>query len=250
MIYGMYQSAAGMLVNEYRQDVLANNLANAETVGFKRDIATFAQRLRASEAGRRHGPTNDLMEALSGGVWLAQTATDFSEGAFVRTDNPLDVALAGPGFLRVAAQGREYLTRDGRLMMSPDGWLISAADGATVLGQAGQPIRVNPRGGEVSIDENGRITQGNIRVGRLGVVDVRNYETLRKAGAGRFFADDVELAPAPAKVISGVTESSGVEPIQELVTMIEASRAYQLNAQMLSLQDQSAGRLINVVAAR
>jgi flagellar basal-body rod protein FlgF len=250
MIYGLYQSAAGMLVNEYRQDVLANNLANAETVGFKREIATFAERLRASEAGRRRGPSNDLMEALSGGVWLARTTTDFSEGAFVRTDNPLDVALAGPGFLRVVSQGRECLTRDGRMMMDPDGWLVSATDGAAILGQAGQPIRLNPRGGEVAIDENGRIKQGKVTVGRLGMVDVKDYATLRKAGASRFFADDVQLAPAPAKVIPGVTESSGVEPIKELVTMIEASRAYELNAQMLSLQDQSAGRLINAVAAR
>jgi len=250
MIYGMYQSAAGMMVNEYRQDVLANNLANAETVGFKREIATFAERLRASEAGRREGPTNNLMEALSGGVWLARTATDFSEGAFVRTDNPLDVALAGPGFLRVAADGREYLTRDGRMVMNSDGWLVSVVDGAAILGRAGQPIRLHPRGGEISIDEDGRIAQGGRRVAQLALVDVKDYETLRKAGAGRFSAENLELTSSPANVISGVMESSGVEPVKELVTMIEAARAYQLNAQMLSLQDQSAGRLINAVAAR
>jgi flagellar basal-body rod protein FlgF len=248
MIYGLYQSAAGMLVNEYRQDVLANNLANAETVGFKREIATFAERLRASEAGRRDGPTNELMEALSGGVWLARTATDFSEGAFIRTENPLDIALAGSGFLRVAAQGREYLTRDGRMMMDADGWLVLAADGAAVLGQGGQPIRLNPRGGESSIDEDGRIRQDGATVGWLALVDVKNHDALRKAGAGRFSADDTEFTPAAAEVISGVTESSGVEPVKELVTMIEAAHAYQLNAQMLSLQDQSAGRLINAVS--
>lgn len=250
MIYGLYQSAAGMMVNEYRQDVLANNLANAGTVGFKREIATFAERLRASEAGRRHGPTNDLMEALSGGVWLAQTQTDFTEGAFIRTDNPLDVALTGPGFLLVAANGREYLTRDGRMVMDADGWLVSAVDGAAILGRAGQPIRLNPRGGQITIDEDGRIKQNKLHVGQLALVDVTNYQTLRKAGAGRFSADNIELSPSAAKVYSGVMENSGVEPIKELVTMIEAARAYQFNAQMLSLQDQSAGRLINAVGAR
>jgi len=248
MIYGLYQSAAGMMVNEYRQDVLANNIANGETVGFKREIASFAERLRASEAGRRSGPTNDLMEALSGGVWLARTDTDFGEGAFVRTDAPLDVAIAGPGFLRVGANGQEYLTRDGRMAMNADGWLVSAADGALILGQAGQPVRLNPRGEPPSIDEDGRISQGNVTVNRLGLVDVDDYHKLRKAGAGRFVLGDARLTGSAARLESGFIESSGVEPIQELVTMIGAARAYQLNAQMLTLQDQTAGRLINVVA--
>lgn len=248
MIYGMYQSAAGILVNEYRQNVLANNLANADTVGFKRDVATFAERLRASQAGRRQGPTNDLMEDLSGGTWLARTHTDFSEAAFVKTDNPLDVALAGPGFLRVAASGREYLTRDGRMMLDADGWLVSAVDGASILGHAGQPIRLSPRGGAISIDQEGRIQQSNVTVARLGVVDVADYDGLRKAGAGRFSAEGVGLRRSPAKVIPNFIESSGVQPLKELVTMIEAARTYQINAQMVSLQDQTAGRLINAVA--
>jgi len=248
MIYGLYQSAAGMLIGEYQQDVLANNLANAETVGFKRDIATFAERLRASEAGRRQGPTCGLLESLTGGVWLGQTTTDFSEAQFIRTDNPLDVALAGPGFLRVAADGRQYLTRDGRLVMDAGGWLVSAADGAAVLGQAGQPIRLNPRGGAARIDEDGRIEQDGVTAGRLGIVDVADYGALRKAGHGRFAADGAALRGSPAKVISGAIEGSGVQPVRELVAMIEAARAYQLNAQMVSLQDQTAGRLINAVA--
>ncbi len=248
MIYGLYQSAAGMMVNEYRQDVLANNLANAETVGFKREIASFAQRLRASEAGRRDGPSNDLMKSLSGGIWLARTHTDFSEGASIKTDNPLDVLITGEGFLRVSADGQEYLTRDGRMLMDADGWLVSAADGASILGQAGQPIRLNPRGGEIVIDQDGRIRQGKLMVGRLGLVNVDNDQALRKAGAGRFELGGATLTRSLAKITKGCVESSGVEPIKELVTMIEASRAYQLNAQMLSLQDQSAGRLINAVA--
>ena len=98
MIYGLYQSAAGMMVNEYRQNVLANNIANAETVGFKREMTSFAERLLASEAGRREGPSKDLMEALSGGIWLGRTDTDFSAGAAIKTDNPLDVMITGSGF--------------------------------------------------------------------------------------------------------------------------------------------------------
>ncbi len=249
MIYGLYQSAAGMMVNEYRQNVLANNLANAETVGFKRDVATFAERIPAARAGRRRGESNDLLRTLTGGTWLARTATDFAEGAMIRTERPLDVALAGPGFLRVRAGGKEYLTRDGRMVMTPEGRLVSATDGAQVLGRAGQPIVLNPRGGQVTIDEDGRILQGGHPVSWLGVVDVQDYDRLRKVGAGRFLAQDAKPTRAPAKVMAGFVENSGVEPVRELVNMIEASRAFQFNAQMVTLQDQSAGRLINMVAS-
>ncbi len=249
MIYGLYESAAGMMVNEYRQNVLANNIANADTVGFKRDVATFAERLTAAEAGRRRGTTKELLESLGGGTWLGRTQTDFSEGRLVRTEEPLDVAIAGPGFLRIEKDGRQLLTRDGRLMIAPDGRLVAATDGAAVLGRAGQPILLNPRGGPVEIDEDGRIRQDGQMVGWLGLVDAGNYQALRKAGAGRYEADPRQLRRSVAKVIPGFLESSGVEPIGELVAMIEASRAFQFNAQMLTLQDQTAGRLINVVAA-
>ena len=248
MIYGLYQSAAGMLVNEYRQDVIANNLANAETVGFKRELATFAERMPASEAGMRQGPSNELLNPLTGGVWLSRTHTDYSEGSMVRTENPLDVALAGSGFLRVMANGEEQLTRDGRMLMDTTGRLVSVTDGADVLSITGQPIRLNPRGGEIAIDEDGRIQQDGHTVARLGVVDVDNYNALRKTGAGRFSAEGTTLTESPAKVMAEYTEHSGVEPIRELVAMIEASRAYSFNGQMVSLQDQAASRLISTVA--
>ena len=88
MIYGTYQSAAGMMVNEYRQNVIANNIANAETTGFKRQMAVFAERVPASEGDRRHGPSSELLRPLTGGLWLGRTETDFSVGAVVKSDNP------------------------------------------------------------------------------------------------------------------------------------------------------------------
>lgn len=248
MIYGLYNSAAGMMTQEHRQDVFANNLANADTAGFKRDIAVAAERLRASQAGVREGPTNPLLESLSGGVWLGKTHTDFSEANLTRTEQSTDVALAGPGFLMVRKNGADLLTRDGRMLPDADGWLRAATDGAHVLGQGGEPLRVNPHGGAITIDEDGRVMQGGATVGRLALVNPRDYDALRKVGASRFAAGDMELDAAPARVMPGMIENSGVRPVQELVSMIAASRAYQLNAQMITLQDQSAGRLINAVA--
>src|SRR5262245_15650011 len=177
-----------MMAQEYRQDVIANNLANAETVGFKREIASIAERRRADEAGVRHGPSDRLLDTLTGGAWLGRTDTDHSEGPFQHTGNPLDVAIDGPGFLRVETGRGELLTRDGRMTMDAYGMLVATTDGAPVLSTAGIPIRVNPRGGQVFINEIGEVEQDGAIRGRLCLVDVPNYAALQKAGAGRFSA--------------------------------------------------------------
>lgn len=249
MIYGLYQSAAGMMVNEHRQDVLANNIANAETPGFKRQIASFAERIRADHAGVRHGASDPRLDALTGGLWLAQTRTDFSEGTLTPTGQPTDVALAGPGFFEVETERGRFLTRDGRFTTLPDGQLVSVTDGARVLGVGGGPLRINPRGGDISISEDGRVQQDNVSVGELSVVDVADYNALRQTEKGRFVVPQgLATKKSDAAVVQNQIESSGSQPMQELVSMIEASRAYQLNAQMASLQDQSLGRLIAAVS--
>lgn len=248
MIYGLYNSAAGMMTNEYRQAVLANNLANAETVGFKRDVAIMAERLPAAQAGQREGPSDPSLAGLTGGLWLGRTYTDFSDGAKVPTENPLDVALDGPGFLAVSDGGQTLFTRDGRLMVDRLGLLVAVSDGAAVLGQGGAPIHVNPLGGPVSIDDYGHVQQDGARVGELAIVDFDDYDALQKVGDGRIAAPEgVAARPGAALLQAGYTESSSVEPLIELVNMIEASRAYQMNAQMVSLQDQTLGRLIAVI---
>ena len=219
MIYGLYNSAAGMATNEYRQAVLANNLANADTVGFKRDIPVFAERAPAWLAGDRSGPSAPDLAGLSGGLWLGRTCTDFGEASKVKTDNPLDVALDGPGFLSVAADGQRRLTRDGRMRLDTQGRLVAVSDGAPILGR-----------------------------GELDLADVTNHAALQKVGEGRYATPDENLRPSPANVYSGYTESSGVKPVSELVSMIDASRAYQLNAQMISVQDQTLGRLVTLIS--
>ncbi|MGE0481718.1 MAG: flagellar hook-basal body protein [Phycisphaerae bacterium] len=249
MIQGLYQSAAGMLTNEYRQSVVANNLANADTVGFKRDIATLAERLPAARAGERNGPSNEALDALSGGVWLGRTYTDFSPGAFQTTDNPLDLALEGPGFFAVEKDGQRLYTRDGRIVRDPAGRLLSAADGAAILDEGGRPIVVNPHAPPPFIDETGALWQNGATVGRVGVFDFEHPGALQKAGASRFSAGEQTPLRVYPGVRGGHVELSGVQPVSELVSMIEASRAYQLNAQMITLQDQAAGRLITFVAS-
>ncbi|MFH1747511.1 MAG: flagellar hook basal-body protein [Planctomycetota bacterium] len=248
MIYGLYNSAAGMMTNEYRQNVIANNLANADTVGFKQQVAVFAERQPESVSGPRQGPSAPDLAALSGGLWLGRTYTDHGAGSLVYTDRSQDLALEGPGFLVVEDQGQQLYTRDGRLIKDADGYLRSAADGVAILGTGGVPIRMNPHGSQPTFDEDGRVLQDNLVVGRLAIVDFDNYEQLQPAGHGRFTAGEAETISSPARVRPGYVENSGVAPIKELVSMMETSRAYQINAQMLTLQDQSIGQLIRTIA--
>lgn len=247
MIYGLYQSAAGMMVNEYRQDVIANNIANAETVGFKRDLSSFRERLPARDADVRQGPRHQLLDEMTGGIWLGETVTDYAEGTLRRTDQPLDVALSGPGFLQVRAEnGETLLSRDGRMMPDPTGFLVSVTDGAPLVGVGGAPIRIDRRGGAVTIDQNGRVQQDGISRGQLAVHNPLNYDGLTKIGASRFRADasGTEQLVRP-QLMQGFVEDSGVEPVREMTNMMEAARAYQLNAQMITLQDQSLARLLS-----
>ena len=103
MIYGLYLSATGVLANSYRQDVIANNLANAETVGFKRDLATFVERPNASDPTAQLSGS-DPLASLSGGMWARPTHVDPAQASMKSTGNSTDVAIEGKGYFLVQPQ--------------------------------------------------------------------------------------------------------------------------------------------------
>ncbi len=247
VIYGLYQSAAGMLVNQYRQDVIANNLANVDTAGYKRDVATFSERL--VEASTRSGATrNPLLDDMTGGVWVNRTATDWSTGAADVTGNGLDAMIDGKGFFAVdAADGVRY-TRDGQFSLDAQGRLVTVNEGLPVLDEQGSPIYVPDDARDVRLTSDGRVLADNQSIANLKVVEFDDPATFRKIGKGLVEADSEPRTISQPNLRPGAVERSNVEPMGELVTMIEASRAYQLNAQMISMQDASLGRLVNEVA--
>src|SRR4051812_47278258 len=144
MIYGLYQSAAGIQSSSYRQDVIANNIANAETAGFKRDIALFNQRLTEAQK-RRGGPgalsTDPLLENIGGGLLAHNTLVDTRQGDLEPTGNPFDIAIDGKGFFLVQnAKGEKFLTRNGQFSTDRAGTMILAnSDGSHVLDERGRP---------------------------------------------------------------------------------------------------------------
>src|SRR5438874_13613265 len=112
MTYGLWLSATGVISNSYQQDVIANNLANVETVGFKRNVPLFQQRLTEAQTRRHPGDSDQLLDRLGGGLLCAPTLVDNTAGDFEQTGNNLDVAIHGQGYLAVAdAAGNRFLTR-------------------------------------------------------------------------------------------------------------------------------------------
>ncbi|HUU84333.1 MAG TPA: flagellar hook-basal body protein [Phycisphaerae bacterium] len=255
MTYGLWLSAAGMQANEYRQDVLANNLANANTVGFKQDLAVIRERA-VEGAGPEGGSTVGdslfgAMDGLSGGSFVAPTYHSFAQGPVTQTHNPLDAAIDGDGFFAVRVGDDLRYTRDGRFTTNADNELVMVANGgrAKVLDDAGAPIVLLPAtAGRPRIAADGTIRQGTTVVGKLGLAEFDDRDNLRKVGANLFQATGGRVGPAQrSSVLAGHVEQSTVNPIGGLASMIEVSRAYQLNANMISLQDSTIGQAVSRV---
>lgn len=251
MIYGLWLSATGLQTNGYRQDVIANNLANAETVGFKHDLSVFSERPVASrEPFGDPTMTDPMLNDMTGGTFVAPTFTVYEQGTLRPTDRPLDAALVGEGFFSVRDGDGVKYTRDGRFTLTSEGGLVTVAGGRPVLSDAGTPIRVPPeRAGEVAIRDDGTIRAGATLVGRLAITDFADKSRLTKVGSNLFEAssDAVERTPS-ATVRSGYVEASTVDPTRTMVQMIEATRAYDLNALMITLQDSLLGKASTEIA--
>jgi flagellar basal-body rod protein FlgF len=255
MNYGLYLSASGVLTNMHRQDVIANNLANASTTGFKRDLVAFSQRLVESQADPGSSDlANDLLDRLGGGVFVAPSRTDFADGSLTHTNNDLDVAISGQGMFAVQqtdSQGGKQvrLTRDGRFTLTDDGRLVTTTEGLPVLDANLQPIRLD-HAATTQIDETGVIRQNGSPAGQLRLVDVSDTSSLKHLGQGLYQAPPAALeakTQANGRVLQGWLENSNVDPVREMVDMIEATRAITNNATMMRYHDELMDRAVNVL---
>lgn len=253
MLYGLYLSAQGAQAQTTQLDVTANNIANAGTTAFKRDLALFqshrTHELHPQEAGVPPGN----LDGLTGGVTVRQTVTDFSQAALTKTEGPLDLAISGPGFFRVTDGEEELLTRNGGFTKNTDGELVTADGGLRVLSEEGKPFRLDPDATAVTVTADGtvseRLPSGEVNLlGRLAVSVPVPATALEKRGNGLYrpTADTVPADPALTRVAQGFAEESGVNPVSETLRMIEASRAFETNVNMMKLQDESLGRLLTM----
>jgi flagellar basal body rod protein FlgG len=245
MIYGLYLSAQGAQVQSLRQQVVANNVANSSTTSFKRDLLRAQAHLPFdAEAKRSHSLAGNLA-ALPGGVTSAGTATDFSQGTLMRTGAPLDLALAGGGFLQVSDGKRTFLTRDGRLAVNSQNQLVMRDSGQAVLSADGAPISGIDPALPVEVRTDGSVAQQGTVLARLALVEPASYDQIQKAG-NNLYTTTSKLKPADpqTQVKQGHLENSGASPITGMMELIESARAFEANVNMIRNQDETLSRLL------
>ncbi len=245
---GLYLSAMGAKVQDARMDVIANNLANVQTTGYRRDQAVFRQRLAASlEDPRFSGAGRTRDEAIGGGVFLAKVASLDEPGPLDRTERPLDLAIDGQGFLQVRSRdGGLFYTRAGNLRLDEEGTLVTADGRYRVQGQGGGDINL-PQG-HVEIGEDGAIFVDGQPQAQLGLLLPSDMRLLSKRGDNVWGKDGpVGDLPSSAKIRQGFLEGSTVEPMHEMTEMIEVQRTYEMNMKAMQIQDAILARAVGDV---
>lgn len=244
MVKGLYTAYTGLKNEQNRMDVMANNLANASTVGFKKEGATsqafddvLAYKLKdTSEAPnipRKIG-------SMTLGVKIGENYTDYSQGSFRITDNTYDLALSGDGFFTIeftnkAGETSTMYTRAGSFTLTEDGYLVTK-DGDYVLGTNGRIQLDTLQDSRIASD--GTIYQNDIAVAQIRLTDFEDYNYLEKYGETYYRpVEGAQTTEANAEVNSGYLEMSNVQVVSEMVNLINITRAYESNQKIVQTYD-------------
>jgi flagellar basal-body rod protein FlgG len=268
LVRGLYTAATGALVAEANVDTIANNLSNASTAGFKRtlmQIQSYPQTAlyrnqtdpgQLPDAYIAGVPAHEQIGTLGAGSYVYDTPTQFDQGALTQTDNPLDVALQGPGFLTVqTGPNQTAYTRAGSLTISAQG-VLETTRGEPVLDTQGNTIVVNPQNGAVQIDRQGNVVQNapagsgqqNTQIAQLGIVEFNNTNLLRAQGGTNFVnAGAVASAATQTSVVQGSVESSNADVVRSMVDLIANQRWFEANIKMVQTQDNLTQSAISTV---
>ncbi|MDR2784844.1 MAG: flagellar basal-body rod protein FlgF [Treponema sp.] len=281
MIRGWYTGASGMRAQQWKLDAVANNLANVDTDGYKKDVTAhkaFPELLlrRMSDDGvYRHpfgsGDEAPIIGRVGTGVELNELFTDFTQGAMKETQSDFDIALDGKGFFTIATLWGERYTRNGSFQLGKEGFL-ETKEGYPVLGENG-PVKV--KANNFQVDKDGRIwinavydnDDPNLMISRennlweqtelldtLKLVEFELDRYLQKQGSSLYrsteFSGEARVMEGleRPRVVQGFVEAANVDPVVEMVQMIEVNRAYEANQKVIQTGDSMLGVLINQTA--
>jgi flagellar basal-body rod protein FlgF len=223
--------ATSRLVAQQRaMDITANNIANANTPGFRTERVQFSDwidpQLDTAAARGVHSITYTQDRA---------TYRESQAGTLTHTANPLDLALTGEGYFTVKTKDGPRLTRDGRFGQMPDGTLADTS-GNAVLDVTGKPIQLAPTDTQITIAGDGSISSENGPVGKIGIVKPSDPMKLRAEGATRFVSDATTAPVASPSVVQGAIEGSNVQPVMEVTRMLDNERQFQLVTQLVQAE--------------
>jgi flagellar basal-body rod protein FlgG len=221
----------GLSAQTFKNDIVSNNLANINTIGYKRDVM-FTDMLDVFD-------TNDDNKNVK---------TEFTQGTMKETGNPLDIAFAGSGFFVIENNGEEYYTRDGHFTVNRVGNLTTA-EGFNVMGQGGI-INVSLDGsktGDFEISKLGEIFVNDEYIDMLKIVDFEDYRELTKEGVNLFSANDnlKPYEPEMYMVLQRHLEGSNVNSVDEMVELISLQRNFESTQKAVRTLDDALGKAAN-----
>ncbi len=247
MPYGLYMSAEGAHAQATRLEVIAHNLANVDTTGFKRELAIFQSRYAEEIENGAADPASGTINDLGGGIRVLETRTDFAPGPLKHTGVATDAALRNEGFFVVSRDNELFLTRAGSFHVTAQGELVTQYGGRqyAVVDDSYAPIVLDQQA-PWELTESGAVRQAG-GLTHLALVKPQSYGDLVRMGENLFrpLADPVPLATTDRNLAPGYLEGSSVEPTTEMVSMIEASRVLESNLKMMQTQDEMLGGLVN-----
>lgn len=234
-------AASGMRARMQELDILANNLANTSSSGYKSDREMYSLYTGKEASGGANAPQQT--------PWIKSTWIDLAQGTVAPTGSPTDIALVGKGFLAVRGSSGTLYTRNGSLKMTPSGELVAAEDRAVIDASSGNPVKLDPTQ-PYQIDRDGAVTQSGNKVAQLSVVEFSDPAQLVKAGQSYFQSGIGNIAkPAVAtEVHQGQLEESNAGPADGAVRLVSVMRQFEMLQKAVMLSQDMDKQAISEVA--
>lgn len=248
MIQGLYAAAMGMMSIQARQETIANNIANASTIGYRRHQPIALGFYQHFSNAMRRPIHYSIRSAPGGGVKVVETFTDSAAGALRTTGDPMNMALQGPGFFVINTPQGERFTRAGDFSINLQGNLVTSK-GYDILGTNGQPIAVAD--GLVNVSRAGNVTVDGRPSGQIRIIEFESPERLIRQGDNLYRATDEVLQQsanaADTVIMHKHLELSNVQIATELTQMMLGLRAYEANQRVIQALDTTLSKLIDQV---
>jgi flagellar basal-body rod protein FlgF len=252
MIRSLYTAVSGLITLENQQANINNNIANANTTGFKTDtlVSKSFDEVLLQNRDKLVGNKNvtQKLGTISLGSAIDTISTSFTQGTLKNTDKKTDFAIDGRGFFAIQRGNEVVYTRDGSFKVGNDGYLITTS-GDKVLGVnkntgAVEPIFVGSN--EIVLDNENNLFIGNTAVHTLATADFEDYNTLEKAG-DNYYRGDNAIFNAEVNITQGALESSNVNISNEMINMITTMRSFETNQKIVSILDETLDKAANEI---